>query len=147
MAAVVIAAHLPRIAPLAHVFSCGPCARERPAHAASESYRGGAMRWAVMAVALVLAGESMCNHIPAPSSGAGAARPPDELRLRGALDEDVDCRLLRADNGQVYSLSVRLPRYRNGDRVCIRGTLTQNSGCLHSPTIEVADVGPAEKCP
>ena len=105
------------------------------------------MRWMMVAVMLVMAGESMCSRPPGVSPGGGTAHPADEVRLRGALDEDVDCRLLRADNGQVYSLSVRLPRLHNGDRVCIRGTLTQNSGCLHSPMIEVADVSPAEQCP
>ena len=105
------------------------------------------MRWGTFIVVLMMAGESLCNRAPGPAAGGGATRPTDEVRLRGALDEDVDCRLLRADNGQVYSLSTRLPRFHNGDRVCVRGTLTQNSGCLRTPMIEVADVLPVEQCP
>jgi len=103
------------------------------------------MRWVTWAVVLVMAGESLCNR--GSGSASGPTHPPDEVRLRGALDDDVDCRLLRADNGQVYSLSLRLPRYHNGDRVCIRGTLVQTSGCLRSPMIEVSDVSAADQCP
>ena len=105
------------------------------------------MRWAVMTVVLMLAGESQCGHVPARSSSARSWRPGDEVRLRGVLDEDVDCRLLRAENGQTYSLSVRLARWSNGERVCLHGTLTQNSSCLHSPTIEVTEILPADRCP
>jgi hypothetical protein len=105
------------------------------------------MRWAVMLFMLAIAGESRCNGVPAAPAGSRSWRPGDEVRLRGTLDEDVDCRLLRADNGRVYSLSLRLPRWRNGDRICIRGTLTQSTGCLHSPTVEISDVYPAEDCP
>src|SRR5437016_1782885 len=94
------------------------------------------MRWVGIALILMLAGESQCGHVSAPAGGTRAWRAGDDVRLRGALDEDVDCRLLRADNGQTYSLSARLARWRNGERVCIHGTLTQTSGCLHGPTIE-----------
>jgi len=58
-----------------------------------------------------------------------------------------DCRLLRADNGQVYSLSSKLPRLENGDRVCLRATLTKNTGCMHAPMIEVSEVFSEDQCP
>lgn len=86
--------------------------------------------------------EPPARHLP-PSD----PRPGDFVRIRGSLDEDVDCRLLRAEGGKVYSLSERLPRYRNGTRLCIHGTIAQVSQCLHSPSIEVEQIRGWSSCP
>lgn len=47
----------------------------------------------------------------------------------------------------MYSLSSKLPRLENGDRVCLRATLTKNTGCMHAPMIEVSEVFSEAQCP
>jgi hypothetical protein len=69
------------------------------------------------------------------------------VRIRGTLDDDVDCRLLRADGGKVYSLSERLRNYRAGTRLCVHGTIAEVSQCLHTPTIDVSEIRPWSSCP
>ena len=68
------------------------------------------------------------------------------MHIRGRLDADVDCRLLRTEEGKVYSLSVRLPNLRDGAQVCIYGTISQASSCMHSPSIDVDQVRPWSAC-
>jgi hypothetical protein len=77
---------------------------------------------------------------PAPKAG-------DFVKLRGTLGDDVDCRLLKVDDGRVYSLSVRVPRLINGSKVCIHGTVAEVSQCLTQPMIEVESVRPWTSCP
>jgi hypothetical protein len=74
-------------------------------------------------------------------------KPGDAVLIRGALSEDVDCRILRADGGKLYSLSVKLPNLRNGSRICVRGTIAEVSQCLHQPSIEVDEVKAYGSCP
>jgi len=74
-------------------------------------------------------------------------RPGDSVHIRGSLDADVDCRLLRTEEGKVYSLSVRLPNLRDGSRVCVFGTIAHVSQCMHTPTIDVDQVRPYSSCP
>ena len=104
------------------------------------------MRPALFLTLWLLASVSRCEppprRLPPPDP-----RPGEFVRIRGALDEDVDCRLLRAEGGKVYSLSERLPRYRNGARVCIHGTIALVSQCLHSPSIEVEQIRSWSSCP
>ena len=69
------------------------------------------------------------------------------MRLRGTLGEDVDCRTLHVEDGETYSLNVRLGRYGNGARVCIHGTLAEVSSCMTSPMIEVQSLKPSSACP
>jgi hypothetical protein len=73
-------------------------------------------------------------------------RPGDSVHVRGRLDADVDCRLLRTEEGKVYSLSVRLPNLLDGTQVCIFGTISQVSQCMHSPSIDVEQVRPWSAC-
>ncbi|HYM80962.1 MAG TPA: DUF5818 domain-containing protein [Candidatus Limnocylindria bacterium] len=97
-------------------------------------------------VLVVLAAASRCQE-----PGAPPVKPPpkagDFIRLRGTLSEDVDCRLLRGEDGRVYSLSARLQAYHNGSRVCIHGTLVEISQCLTQPTIDVQAIRPWSSCP
>ena len=67
-------------------------------------------------------------------------------RQRGRLDEAVDCRVLRAEGGRVYSLSERLPSYRNGVRVCIHGTIAVVPQCMTTPGSHVSQVRPWSSC-
>jgi hypothetical protein len=69
------------------------------------------------------------------------------VRIRGRLDADVDCRLLRTEDGRVYSLSERLPNMRDGTRVCVFGTITVVPSCIHSPGIEVDQIRQWSSCP
>jgi Protein of unknown function (DUF5818) len=73
-------------------------------------------------------------------------RPGDAVHIRGRLDQDVDCRLLRTEDGKVYSLSERLPNWRDGSRICVYGTIAQASQCMHTPSIEVEQVRPWSAC-
>lgn len=95
---------------------------------------------------LAAAAASRCQE-PRTAAPAPEPRPGDTVKLRGTLAEDVDCRLLRTDDGRVYSLSARIPAYRNGARVCIYGTLIEVSHCLTQPTIEVQSVRAWSSCP
>ena len=104
------------------------------------------MRHALIVVMLVLAAISRCNEPRAPAPKA-EARPGDFVRVRGTLSEDVDCRLLRTDDGRAYSLSVKLPNYINGTKLCIHGTIAEVSQCLTQPMIEVQSVRPWSSCP
>jgi len=85
---------------------------------------------------------------PSPSpSPSPLPRGGDFVRLRGTLGETVDCRILHAENGETYSLNVRLPRYANGSRVCIHGTVAEVSSCMTSPMLEVDALKPLSSCP
>jgi len=68
------------------------------------------------------------------------------VHIRGRLDADVDCRLLRTEEGKVYSLSERLPNLRDGSRICVFGTIAPVSQCMHAPSIDVEQVRPWSSC-
>lgn len=104
------------------------------------------MRLALLLVAYLLVSVGRCDP-PVPGPPPPEPQPGDYVRIRGRLDEDVDCRLLRADGGKIYSLSERLPRLRNGARVCVHGTIAEVSECLRGPNIEVNRVLPWSSCP
>ncbi|NOT35704.1 MAG: hypothetical protein HOP12_16305 [Candidatus Eisenbacteria bacterium] len=116
-------------------------------------------------LALVLAAVSRCSSsapLPPPHDAGGSTRPSgaakssrsaslprpgDNVKLRGVLSEDVDCRLLKAENGETYSLSSKLPSLLNGSRVCVHGTISEVSQCLTQPSIEVSQVRNWSSCP
>ena len=101
----------------------------------------------IAATLLVLAAVTRCDEAQPPAPKP-PPRPGDTVKLRGVMSEDVDCRRFRADGGEVYSLSVRLPNLVNGERVCIQGTILETySQCLTQPTIEVTMVRPVSACP
>ncbi len=100
-----------------------------------------------MMLAFLLAAVSRCEQ-PAPPPGPSPdPKPGDDVRLRGTLDEDVDCRVLRADTGKTYSLNVRLRGYPNGAKVCLRGTLVEITSCMSTPMIDVQSVSAPSACP
>src|SRR5206468_12017772 len=84
---------------------------------------------------------------PAPKAPEPDPRPGDSVRLRGTLDEDVDCRLLRVESGKVYSLNTRLRGWPNGAKICLHGTLVEGTSCMTAPMIEVESVKPLSACP
>ena len=103
------------------------------------------MRTALVLALTLLASAGRCNA-PAPGLPPPESKPGDAVEIRGRLDEDVDCRLLRAENGKVYSLSERLPNYRDGARVCVHGTIAVASQCMRTPTIEISQIRPWSSC-
>lgn len=104
------------------------------------------MRPSVVLILWLLASVARCEP-PARRLPPPEPRPGDFVRIRGTLDEDVDCRLLRAEGGKVYSLSERLPYYRNGVRLCVHGTISESSPCIHGPSIEVEQIRSWASCP
>ena len=104
------------------------------------------MRHALLVTLSLLALAGGCATSPSTSLPPPDPRPGDAVRIRGLLDADVDCRLLRTEDGKVYSLSERLPNLRDGARVCIYGTIAQASPCIHTPNIEVEQVRPWSSC-
>lgn len=103
------------------------------------------MRTALLAALVLLATSSRCNA-PVPGPPPPEPKPGDSVEIRGRLDDDVDCRLLRAEGGKVYSLTERLPNLRDGSRVCVLGTIAAASQCMHTPSIEVIQVRPWSSC-
>jgi len=104
------------------------------------------MRTVLVVSLYLLASAGRCDA-PAPGLPPPEPRPGDSVEIRGRLDEDVDCRLLRAESGKLYSLSERLPNYRDGTRVCVHGTIAVASQCMRTPNIEVSQIRPWSSCP
>jgi hypothetical protein len=99
-----------------------------------------------MAAAFLAVGASCDEPQPTPATKT-APRAGEFVKLRGVLSEDVDCRVLRAEDGTEYSLNIRLPNYINGARLCVHGTILETSHCLVQPTIEVTSVRAWSSCP
>ena len=97
-------------------------------------------------VIVVLAVASRCDE-PRPVTSKPPPNAGDFVKIRGTLAEDVDCRILKVDDGTAYSLNVRLPNYLNGARLCIHGTIAETSHCMTQPTIEVQSVRAWSSCP
>lgn len=104
------------------------------------------MRPTLLCALYLAAAMSRCDA-PAPHLPPPDPKPGDSVKIRGTLDEDVDCRLLRAEGGKVYSLSERLPNYRNGARLCVHGTIAVVSQCMHAPAIDVVEIRSWSSCP
>ena len=104
------------------------------------------MRSTLLVVLSLMASLTRCDP-PTPRLPPPEPRPGDFVRIRGTLDEDVDCRLLRAEGGRVYSLTERLRNYRDGTRLCVHGTIVEVSPCMHMPTIDVSQIRPWSSCP
>jgi hypothetical protein len=105
------------------------------------------MRTACLILLAVLASVSRCDPPGPPAPPAAEPKPGESVRIRGRLDADVDCRLLRTEDGKVYSLTGRLPNWRDGTRVCVFGTIALVPSCIHSPGIEVDEVRQWSSCP
>lgn len=103
------------------------------------------MRFALVVALWLLASTSRCDT-PPPGPPPSEPRPGDTVEIRGRLGEAVDCRVLKAEGGKVYSLSERLPNLRDGARVCIRGTIAEVPQCMTTPGIDVIQVRPWSSC-
>ena len=63
------------------------------------------------------------------------------LNIRGTLtDEGVECRALRSDDGQLYTLTGDLEGFQTGDRVHVRGKVAERTFCGQGTTIVVDDI-------
>jgi len=70
---------------------------------------------------------------------------PARLSVRGLLIKGgIECPLLRADNGRVYSLTGDLGGFGAGDRVQLEGRLAEVSICMQGATVEVDGITEAE---
>ena len=103
-------------------------------------------RFPLLVLMMVIAAFSRCDS-PHPSTQKKVPQIGDSVKLRGTLSEDVDCRLLKCDDGNTYSLSVRLPSYINGTRLCVYGTIIETTNCLVQPSIDVQSVRAWSSCP
>jgi LysM repeat protein len=75
----------------------------------------------------------------------GRPAPSERLTVTGTLvSGGVECPLLRADNGRLYSLAGDTAGFRRGDRVWVEGRLAQASICQQGVTIEIRRIAEAE---
>lgn len=78
-------------------------------------------------------------------SGAALAQEDAQgnrtLNISGTLtDEGVECRALRANDGQLYTLTGDLEGFQTGDRVRVRGKVAERTFCGQGTTIEVEEI-------
>lgn len=99
----------------------------------------------VSLVVIVLVVFLGCSSPPAPPVVVDP-KPGDSVRVRGTLDTDVDCRLLRTEDGKVFSLSIPLRNLLDGSRICVYGTVSQATQCMHTPGIDVDQIRPWSAC-
>jgi hypothetical protein len=95
---------------------------------------------------IVVAAASRCDD-PHPPGPPPMPKAGTFVKVRGTLSDDVDCRLLRTDDGRTFSLSAKLPSYLNGSKVCVHGTVSEVSQCLTQPMLEVQSIRPWSSCP
>jgi len=95
-----------------------------------------------LAVAVAVAGAT-CEDEPGeqpPSSGV--------VTIRGRLtSEGVTCPAMRDEHGTLYTLSGSIHDFRAGSRVCVRGTVAEQSVCQQGTTIVIEWIVPARMCP
>ena len=104
------------------------------------------LRFPLLFLMALLAVFSRCDS-PHPATEKPKPVAGEFVKVHGTLSEDVDCRLLKCDDGSVYSLTTRLPSYINGTRICVHGTIIETTQCLVQPSIEVQSIRSWESCP
>ena len=104
------------------------------------------LRFPLLLLMAVLAVFSRCDA-PYPSTQKAKPRVGDSVKIQGTLSEDVDCRILKCEDGTSYSLTARLPNFINGTRICVHGTIIETTQCLVQPSIEVQSIRSWESCP
>lgn len=63
---------------------------------------------------------------------------PDRVDVTGTItNQGAECRTLRSDNGQLFSLTGNLRGFGPGDRVRVRGRVAEMSFCMQGTTIDV----------
>ncbi|WP_185983494.1 LysM peptidoglycan-binding domain-containing protein [Aureimonas mangrovi] len=81
-----------------------------------------------------------------PGRPGGPGRPgnPERVSITGVIsNEGVECPVIRAENGRLYSLAGGLSGFRPGDRVTVLGEIAQMSTCMQGTTIAVNSIRPA----
>jgi LysM repeat protein len=69
---------------------------------------------------------------------------PERLSVSGTMIEGgVECPLLRADNGRVYSLTGNTGGFGPGDRVLVEGRLAEVSICMQGTALQVRRISEA----
>jgi LysM repeat protein len=69
---------------------------------------------------------------------------PERVSITGVIsNEGVECPVIRAENGRLYSLAGGLSGFRPGDRVTVLGEVAQMSTCMQGTTIAVDSIRPA----
>lgn len=89
--------------------------------------------------------DGQSRAVAGPFRVTARSAPSERLVVTGTLIRGgVECPLLRADTGRVYSLAGDLRGYGPGDRVEVAGRIAEASICMQGPTIEVRRVSEAE---
>ncbi len=69
---------------------------------------------------------------------------PKVVCINGTLTDDgVECQALRGEDGGLYTLVGDLGEFKNGDEVCVCGTIAELSVCMQGTTIAVSWIGAA----
>jgi LysM repeat protein len=83
--------------------------------------------------------------VAAPFRVIARPSPSERLTVTGTLiGGGVECPLLRADSGRLYSLAGETGEFNRGDRVQVHGRLAEVSICQQGATIEVRRIVEAE---
>lgn len=95
----------------------------------------------LVAVALLVAASSV---VLAQDPPPGAQQR--SVQVTGVLtDEGVECRALRGDDGQLYTLTGDLGDFQTGDRVRVVGKVAERTFCGQGTTLEVQNIKAAKE--
>jgi hypothetical protein len=90
---------------------------------------------------LPVLGFALVLLIPAAAFAQEGDQGNRTLNIHGTLtDEGVECRALRGDDGQLYTLTGDLGGFQTGDRVRVRGKIAERTFCGQGTTIVVEDI-------
>lgn len=97
---------------------------------------------AVFAVVGILLGA--CAAAPQSARPERAAAPgaePGMVEVTGVLtDEGVECRALRGDDGELYTIGRSAEGFEVGERVRVVGSVAEMSFCMQGTTLNVRSI-------
>lgn len=89
--------------------------------------------------------DGQSRAVAGPFRVIGRPSGAERLNVTGTLIRGgVECPLLRADNGRVYSLAGDTGGFGLGDRVLVEGRLAEVSICMQGPTLQVRRISEAQ---
>ncbi len=93
-----------------------------------------------------LVAEQECTNKPLSKPLDQMTKPQDTgsakvVIVKGRLtDEGVECQTLRANNGELYTLTGNLRRFKVGDKVRVVGEVVDISFCMQGTTLSVINI-------